>query len=66
MLNPEDDLKLKTICEYLFFDHLKNEATFPRFEQCFPFSQKSQEKKENISLFQEWQKPIKIEIIQII
>ena len=35
MLNPEEDLKLKTICEFLFFDHLKNEATFPRFEQCF-------------------------------
>ena len=35
MLEPEEDLKLKTICEYLFFDHLKNEATFPRFEQCF-------------------------------
>ena len=35
MLNPEDDLKLKTICEYLFFDHLKNEASYPRFEQCF-------------------------------
>ena len=35
MLNPEEELKLRTICEYLFFDHLKNEATFPRFEQCF-------------------------------
>ena len=35
MLNPEEDLKLKTICEFLFFDHLKNEATYPRFEQCF-------------------------------
>ena len=35
MLNPEEDLKLKTICEFLFFDRLKNEATFPRFEQCF-------------------------------
>ena len=35
MLNPEEDLKLKTICEFLFFDRLKNEAPFPRFEQCF-------------------------------
>ena len=35
MLTPEDDLKLKTICEFLFFDRLKNEATYPRFEQCF-------------------------------
>ena len=35
MLQQEEELKLKTICEFLFFDHLKNEATFPRFEQCF-------------------------------
>jgi len=35
MLKQEDDLKLRTICEFLFFDHLKNEATYPRFEQCF-------------------------------
>ena len=35
MLNKEEELKLRTLCEFLFFDHLKNEATFPRFEQCF-------------------------------
>ena len=47
MLNPEEDLKLKTICEFLFFDHLKNEATYPRFEQCFqPLFTES-----NISMF---------------
>jgi len=35
MSRNEEDEKLKTLCEFLFFDHLKNEATFPRFEQCF-------------------------------
>ena len=35
MLKTEEDLKLRTICEFLFFDYLKNEATFQRFEQCF-------------------------------
>ena len=35
MIKTEEDEKLRTICEFLFFDHLKNEATFPRFEQCF-------------------------------
>ena len=35
MIKTEEDGKLRTLCEYLFFDHLKNEATFPRFEQCF-------------------------------
>ena len=35
MIKSEEDLKLRTLCEFLFFDHLKNEATFPRFEQCF-------------------------------
>ena len=35
MIKTEEDEKLRTLCEFLFFDHLKNEATFPRFEQCF-------------------------------
>ena len=35
MMKQDDDIKLRTVCEFLFFDHLKNEATFPRFEQCF-------------------------------
>ena len=35
MIKTEEDEKLRTICEFLFFDHLKSEATFPRFEQCF-------------------------------
>ena len=35
MSKKEEDEKLKTLCEFLFFDHLKNEATYPRFEQCF-------------------------------
>ena len=35
MLKTEEDLKLRTVCEFLFFDNLKNEASFQRFEQCF-------------------------------
>ena len=35
MIKTDEDEKLRTICEFLFFDHLKNEATYPRFEQCF-------------------------------
>jgi hypothetical protein len=35
MIKADEEEKLRTICEFLFFDHLKNEATFPRFEQCF-------------------------------
>ena len=35
MIKTEEEQQLRTICEFLFFDHLKNEATFPRFEQCF-------------------------------
>ena len=35
MIKTEEDEKLRTVCEFLFFDHLKNEATYPRFEQCF-------------------------------
>ena len=31
----EDQLKIKTLCEYLFFDQFQDTATFPRFEQCF-------------------------------
>ena len=33
--NNENEIKIKTICEYLFFDQFKDTATFPRFEQCF-------------------------------
>ena len=33
--NSEDQIKIKTICEYLFFDQYQDTATFPRFEQCF-------------------------------
>ena len=31
----DEEIKLKTICEYLFFDQYQDTATFPRFEQCF-------------------------------
>ena len=31
----EDQIKIKTLCEYLFFDQFQDTATFPRFEQCF-------------------------------
>ena len=31
----EDQIKIKTLCEYLFFDQFQETATFPRFEQCF-------------------------------
>ena len=34
-LSPEEELKLKTICEYLFFDEYKDYVTYNRFEQCF-------------------------------
>lgn len=34
-LNEEDQTKIKTICEYIFFDQYQDTATFPRFEQCF-------------------------------
>ena len=34
-LNEEDQIKIKTICEYIFFDQYQDTATFPRFEQCF-------------------------------
>ena len=31
----EDQEKIKTLCEYLFFDQFQETATFNRFEQCF-------------------------------
>ena len=34
-LSEEDQIKIKTICEYIFFDQYQDTATFPRFEQCF-------------------------------
>ena len=34
-LNPEEENKLKTITEYLFFDEFKDYVTYNRFEQCF-------------------------------
>jgi len=30
-----DEMKIKTLCEFLFFDHFQETATFLRFEQCF-------------------------------
>ena len=34
-LTPEEEIKLKTICEYLFFDEYTDYASYTRFEQCF-------------------------------
>ena len=34
-LSELETTKLKTICEYLFFDQFHEYASFPRFEQCF-------------------------------
>ena len=34
-LNEIEEMQLKTICEYLFFDQFKDYASFPRFEKCF-------------------------------
>ena len=34
-LSPEEENKLKTISEYLFFDQFKDYTTYNRFEQCF-------------------------------
>ena len=34
-LTPEEENKLKTISEYLFFDQFKDFTTYTRFEQCF-------------------------------
>ena len=33
-LTELEDVQLKTICEYLFFDQFHNHVSFPRFEQC--------------------------------
>ena len=33
--NDDDQIKIKTICDFLFFDQFQDTATFPRFEQCF-------------------------------
>ena len=34
-INHKNDIKIKTICEFLFFDKYKDTATFQRFEECF-------------------------------
>ena len=34
-LSPEEEIQLKTISEYLFFDQFKDYVTYNRFEQCF-------------------------------
>ena len=34
-LSPEEEIQLKTISEYLFFDEFKDFVTYNRFEQCF-------------------------------
>ena len=35
LLSPEEEFKIKTVCEFLFFDQFKDYATYNRFEQCF-------------------------------
>ena len=35
LLTPEEEFKIKTTCEFLFFDKFKDYATYNRFEQCF-------------------------------
>ena len=35
LLTPEEEFKIKTTCEFLFFDKFKYYATYNRFEQCF-------------------------------
>jgi len=35
LLTSEEEYKIKTICEFLFFDQFKDYATYNRFEQCF-------------------------------
>ena len=32
---PEEEIKLKTLCEFLFLDLYQNWATYERFERCF-------------------------------
>ena len=34
-LSPEEEIQIKTICEYLFFDEFKDYVSYNRFEQCF-------------------------------
>jgi hypothetical protein len=34
-MNPGDEMKIKTLCDFLFFDQFQETATFLRFEQCF-------------------------------
>ena len=34
-INNKDDIKIKTICDFLFLDKYKDTATFQRFEECF-------------------------------
>ena len=34
-LSQEEEIQIKTICEYLFFDEFTDYATYNRFEQCF-------------------------------
>ena len=33
--NDEEQIKIKTICDFLFFDQYQDNATFLRFEKCF-------------------------------
>ena len=33
-LNIEEQIKIKTICDFLFLDRFQDSATFPRFEKC--------------------------------
>ena len=35
LLTPEEEYKLKTMCEFLFFDQFKDYVTYNRFDQCF-------------------------------
>ena len=35
LISQEEEFKIKTICEFLFFDQFKDYATYNRFEQCF-------------------------------
>ena len=34
-LSPEEEIQIKTICEYLFFDEFKDYVSYNRLEQCF-------------------------------
>ena len=34
-ISPEEENRLKTICEYLFFDEYKEHSSYNRFEKCF-------------------------------